>query len=86
MALGALEAINSAGKNLIAIGLDGTDDALTSIRNGQLTATVAQQPVLMGELAVQAAIDYIQGKEVEEIIVAPLILVTKRNNWSRIGK
>ena len=77
MALGALEAINSANKDLITIGLDGTDDALSSIRSGQLTATVAQQPVLMGELAVQAAIDYIQGKEVEEVIAAPLILVTK---------
>jgi len=77
MALGALEAINSANKDLIAIGFDGTDDALTSIRNGQLTATVAQQPVLMGEMAVQAAIDHIQGKEVEEVIAAPLKLVTK---------
>lgn len=77
MALGALEAINSANKDLIAIGFDGTDDALTSIRNGQLTATVAQQPVLMGEMAVQAAIDHIQGKKVEEVIAAPLKLVTK---------
>ena len=77
MALGALEAINSANKDLITIGFDGTDDALSSIRNGQLTATVAQQPVLMGEMAVQAAIDHIQGKEVEEVIAAPLKLVTK---------
>ena len=77
MALGALEAINSANKDLITIGFDGTDDALSSIRNGQLTATVAQQPVLMGEMAVQAAIDHIQGKKVEEVIAAPLKLVTK---------
>lgn len=77
MALGALEAISSTGKNLIVIGFDGTDDALSSIRNGKLTATVAQQPVLMGEMAVQAAIDYIQGKEVEEVLAAPLKLVTK---------
>ena len=77
MALGALEAINSAGKDLIVIGFDGIDDALASIRNGHLTATVAQQPVLMGEMAVQAAIDYIQGKEVEKVIAAPLKLVTK---------
>lgn len=77
MGLGALEAIGSAGKNLIVIGFDGTDDALSSIRNGKLTATVAQQPVLMGEMAVQAAIDYIQGKEVEEVLAAPLKLLTK---------
>jgi len=77
MALGALEAISSAGKDLIVIGFDGIDDALASIRNGHLTATVAQQPVLMGEMAVQAAVDYIQGKEVEKVIAAPLKLVTK---------
>lgn len=77
MALGALEAINSVGKDVIVIGFDGTDDALASIRNGQLTATVAQQPVLMGEMAVQAAIDYIQGEDIEEVIAAPLKLVTK---------
>ena len=79
MALGALEAINSAGKSLVVIGFDGTEDALSSIRNGQLTATVAQQPALMGEMAVQAAIDYIEGKEVEEVLAAPLKLVTKDN-------
>ena len=79
MALGALEAINSAGKDLIVIGFDGTEDALASIRNGQLTATVAQQPVLMGEMAVQAAIDYIEGKDVEEVLAAPLKLVTQDN-------
>ncbi|MGN1384959.1 MAG: D-ribose ABC transporter substrate-binding protein [Bacillus sp. (in: firmicutes)] len=79
MALGALEAINSAGKNLIVIGFDGTEDALASIRNGQLTATVAQQPVLMGEMAVQAAIDYLEGKDVEEVLAAPLKLVTQDN-------
>mgnify|MGYP006396316689 FL=1 len=79
MALGALEAINSAGKDLIVIGFDGTEDALASIRNGQLTATVAQQPVLIGEMAVQAAIDYIEGKDVEEVLAAPLKLVTQDN-------
>ena len=79
MALGALEAINSAGKSLVVIGFDGTEDALSSIRNGQLTATVAQQPALMGEMAVQVAIDYIEGKEVEEVLAAPLKLVTKDN-------
>ena len=77
MALGALEAIQSSGKNIPIIGFDGNDDALKSIEEGKLTGTIAQQPALIGQLAVQAAKDVIDGKEVEKLIAAPLKLVTK---------
>lgn len=60
MALGAMEAINAAGlqDDIIVIGFDGTEDALQSISNGELNATIAQQPEEMGRLAVQAAYDF----------------------------
>ncbi|WP_435925689.1 ribose ABC transporter substrate-binding protein RbsB [Paenibacillus sp. DYY-L-2] len=77
MALGAIEAIRSSGKNIPVIGFDGNEDALKSIQAGQMTATVAQQPELIGQLAVQAAYDVLQGKTVEPSIPAPLKLVTK---------
>lgn len=77
MALGAIEAIRSSGKNIPVIGFDGNEDALKSIQAGQMTATVAQQPELIGQLAVQAAYDVLQGKKVETSIPAPLKLVTK---------
>ncbi|MBE9917603.1 ribose ABC transporter substrate-binding protein RbsB [Paenibacillus donghaensis] len=77
MALGAIEAIKSSGKDIPVIGFDGNDDALKSIKEGKLTATVAQQPDLIGQLAVQAASDVLQGKTVEKSIPAPLKLVTK---------
>lgn len=77
MALGALEAINSSGKNIIVVGFDGNDDALKSIKDGKLNATVAQQPELIGKLAVKAAGDVLQGKKAEKNIPAPLKLVTK---------
>ncbi|MGG1879623.1 ribose ABC transporter substrate-binding protein RbsB [Paenibacillus cisolokensis] len=77
MALGAIEAIQSSGKDIIVIGFDGNDDALKSIEAGRLTATVAQQPDLIGQLAVQAASDVLQGNEVEQNIPAPLKLVVK---------
>lgn len=77
MALGAIEAIKSSGKNIPVIGFDGNDDALKSIQEGKLTGTVAQQPELIGQLAVQAAYDVLQGKTVEKSIPAPLKLVTK---------
>lgn len=76
MALGAIEAINSSGRDIMVIGFDGNDDALKAIEAGQLEATVAQQPDLIGQLAVQAGLDAAQGKKVEENIPAPLKLVT----------
>jgi ribose transport system substrate-binding protein len=77
MALGAIEAISSSGKEVMVIGFDGNDDALNAIKAGDMEATVAQQPELIGKLAVDAARDVLQGKKVEKIIAAPLKLVTK---------
>ncbi|MNW66196.1 D-ribose-binding periplasmic protein precursor [compost metagenome] len=79
MALGAIEAIQSSGKDIPVIGFDGNDDAIKSIKDGKLTATVAQQPVLIGQLALQAALDVLSGKQVEPSIPAELKLVTKEN-------
>lgn len=77
MALGALEAINSSGKDILVVGFDGNDDALKSIKDEKLNATVAQQPELIGKLALNAAGDVLQGKKVKKNIPAPLKLVTK---------
>lgn len=77
MALGALEAINSSGKDILVVGFDGNDDALKSIKDEKLNATVAQQPELIGKLALDAAGDVLQGKKVKKDIPAPLKLVTK---------
>ncbi len=62
MALGALEAINSSGKDIIVIGFDGNKDALASIKDGKLSATVAQRPELIGKLATEATDDILHGK------------------------
>ncbi len=77
MALGAMEAINAAGlqDEIIVIGFDGTEDAISSIQQGELDATIAQQPEEMGRLAVQTAYSYYQGKKQEDIIKSPLELV-----------
>ncbi|PFO08671.1 ribose ABC transporter substrate-binding protein RbsB [Bacillus sp. AFS076308] len=77
MALGAIEAINSFGKDIMVIGFDGNTDALNAIKAGKMEATVAQQPDLIGKLAVDAGIDALQGKKVSKYIPAPLKLVVK---------
>ncbi|WP_175987535.1 ribose ABC transporter substrate-binding protein RbsB [Bacillus sp. Marseille-Q1617] len=77
MALGAYQAIQSSGRDVLVVGFDGNDDALNSIKKGNLSATVAQQPDEIGKLATQAGADVLQGKKVEELIPVPLKLVTE---------
>ncbi|MFC0525143.1 ribose ABC transporter substrate-binding protein RbsB [Pontibacillus salicampi] len=77
MALGAFQAIQSSGKEILVVGFDGNEDAINSIKDGNLSATVAQQPEQIGKLAVQAGANVLQGEEVESTIPVPLKLVTK---------
>ncbi|WP_061809637.1 ribose ABC transporter substrate-binding protein RbsB [Rossellomorea vietnamensis] len=79
MALGALQAIQSSGRDVLVVGFDGNEDAMTSILNGNLSATVAQQPEKIGSLAVQAGADVLSGKKVDKKIPVPLKLVTEEN-------
>jgi len=61
MALGAIQAIQQAGatrpdgSRIIVVGFDSIDQALTQIGAGNMDATIAQQPELMGKLGVSAA-------------------------------
>ncbi|WP_086348889.1 D-ribose ABC transporter substrate-binding protein [Candidatus Enterococcus clewellii] len=75
MALGAAEAAQSKGKEFIIVGFDGTEDGLKAIKEGRMTATIAQQPEEMGRLALQAAYDHFAGKKVDEKIDSPLELI-----------
>ncbi|MED3889199.1 ribose ABC transporter substrate-binding protein RbsB [Peribacillus frigoritolerans] len=77
MALGAIEAIKAAGKDIIVVGFDGNDDALKAVESGELKATIAQQPSLIGEEAVNAAEKILKGDKVDDTISVPLKLVTK---------
>ncbi|MFC0045980.1 ribose ABC transporter substrate-binding protein RbsB [Metabacillus iocasae] len=77
MALGAIQAINSSGRDILVVGFDGNEDALNAVNEGKLAATVAQQPALIGQTAVQAVKDVLKGEKVEKAIAAPLKLMVK---------
>ena len=74
MALGALE---SAPDDVLVVGFDGSEDAINSVENGGLDATVAQQPDLMGETAVDTVEQLQNGESVEEEIKVELTLETQ---------
>ncbi|MDM7320760.1 MAG: substrate-binding domain-containing protein [Fervidobacterium sp.] len=77
MALGAIEAIRAAKKlgKIIVVGFDAIPDALEAVKKGEMAATVAQQPYLMGQLAVQKAYEYLKTKTI--FIPVELELVKK---------
>lgn len=77
MALGALEAVKATGKDIIIVGFDGVEDALASVEAGELTATIAQQPDLMGKEAVSAVEKVLNEEELEDLIKVPLELKTE---------
>lgn len=79
MALGAVEAISGAGKNVMVVGFDATDDAIAAIKAGRMAATVAQQPELIGKTAVENAIKLINGETIPESIPVEVTLITKDN-------
>ncbi|HCO69091.1 MAG TPA: D-ribose ABC transporter substrate-binding protein [Mesotoga infera] len=61
MALGAIEAIKAAGllDKIKVVGFDAVDDAVAAVNAGEMAATVAQQPFVMGQLAVVKAFEYL---------------------------
>lgn len=78
MALGAVKALGIAGmKDCIVVGFDGGEDAINSVDAGEMTATVAQQPDLMGKIAIENAQKLINGESVEKEINAELKLYIK---------
>ncbi|MFA9457329.1 ribose ABC transporter substrate-binding protein RbsB [Halalkalibacter sp. AB-rgal2] len=76
MALGALEAAIAAGRDdLVIVGFDATEDAVAEVDTGRLAGTVAQQPVLIGEEAIEAAMSLFNGEDIEEFIPVELDLI-----------
>ncbi|WP_347253527.1 ribose ABC transporter substrate-binding protein RbsB [Leminorella grimontii] len=78
MALGALRALRTAGKkDVLIVGFDGTKDGMNAVKGGQMGATVAQQPELIGSVGVETAVNVLKGEKVDANIPVELKLITK---------
>ena len=79
MALGALQAIQASGRDILVVGFDATDDARAAVERCEMAATVAQLPDELGATSVELAADLIAGEPVPAEVVdvaVPLELVT----------
>jgi len=81
MAIGALSAIEAAGKlgEIIVGGVDASPDALAEMDKGRLNVTVFQNAAGQGEGGIKAAIALAKGEEIEQITWIPYELVTPEN-------
>ena len=66
-----------ARKDVLIVGFDATDDAVEAVKNGTMAATVAQQPLLIGEAAVNAIDKILKGDKVDDFIPVELKLITR---------
>lgn len=79
-ALGCVQAAQAAGKDDILIyGVDGNPDFMGYVADGSATASAAQQPSVIGQKALDAAIDTLEGKEVEHDQTVDVVLINKDN-------
>ena len=78
MALGAIEAAKSAGKQIFIVGFDGTADGVKAVEGGAMSATIAQQPEIMGQQGLEAAVKAAKGEKIDAKISAPLKLIEKK--------
>lgn len=80
MGLGAVQAIDAAGADVIVVGFDATQEACSIIKDdGAMKASIAQQPKLLGQVGMETILKILDGEEVEPLIEAEVVTVTAEN-------
>jgi ribose transport system substrate-binding protein len=77
MILGVLDALQQAGlaKWPILVGFDAIPEALQALREGRLSATIAQKPERMGVLAVDLALKALREEPMPAFVPVELDLI-----------
>jgi inositol transport system substrate-binding protein len=89
MALGAIQALKAAkimSKSTIVAGVDATDDALDSLKSGDLKVTVFQNGAAQGAGSVDAALKLARGQKSASWVWIPFELVTPANAAQYVTK
>lgn len=81
--IGAVQAVKKAGKEgkIFVFGIDGTQQLANMLLDPDnvLQAVTAQQPYEVGRLAIDAANNILDGKQVEKTIMVPVLGLTRNN-------
>lgn len=75
--VGAVQAVRNAGKQgeIFVFGVDGTEQLVSFLLDDDnvLQAVTAQQPYVMGEMAVNAAVAASKGEAVDKTVIVPVL-------------
>jgi ribose transport system substrate-binding protein len=85
MALGAIEALDAAGKRVPLVGVNAIPEAIAAIKSGKLLATVDFDAMHISSIATEAAIRHLRGERVPAEIILPVRIVDATNYqpWDR---
>ena len=83
MAMGALQAIEAAGRkvgeNIYLVGVDALEEAVQAVADGRMTGTVLNDDVSQAQTAVDAAVRYLKGEANEKNYTIDYVKVTPEN-------
>ncbi len=82
LAIGAAQVARAQGKkpgDIVITTVDYNDDTERFVREGWITAAMAQSPVTMGRYGVWAAVRAINKEAVPTDVITPTIVITKDN-------
>ena len=83
MALGALQAIEAAGRkvneDVYLVGVDALTEAVQNVLDGKQTGTVFNDHFTQAKMAADLAVKYLSGEAVEPVNMVDYIKVTKDN-------
>ncbi len=82
MALGALDALEAAGRQAKVVGINGAPDAIEAIARGTLLASADFSAFNIATIAARAALRHLRGEPVPKEILLPAELID-RSNFSR---
>ena len=81
MAMGVLEAVRSVGKlgQVLVVGCDGVSEALSSIKAGELSATVNNYPFYMSQVGIEMILRMLSGQDIPKVIYTPQAVIDQDN-------
>ena len=83
MALGALQAIEAANRkvneDIYLVGVDALVEVVEHVMNGKMTGTVFNDYFGQAHTAADKALDFVNGKEVENVYMVDYVKVTPEN-------
>src|SRR5438552_1459683 len=79
MALGALEACDGANRKVLAVGINGTKEAMDAIKAGRLLASGDNNGYIQGCIGTMAAIRTLRKQPVPKDVVFPALVIDASN-------